>query len=403
MNASKNIILHLPMDEPKGSDVAYDYSPTRADMNVRGATFVQGINGNAIRFDGNGRAEVSKPILSTLDTPFTLMLYAQLLPIETGSPNQFLWLLNFGGVNNFIEIPIDATTDRWYHLAISHTQDDKYVFYVDGVEVHQTTHNGVLKGISLSQNYYGTDFGHAMMDDVRMYAVALTQGEIESIKRGETNQRYTIDGIDLKDFGVFVSQSDGILTRPKQKPTANVSWGDYHGVDVDLDNIYYDQREITLSCFIKADNKASFMHQLFEFEQLFDKKGLRRLMIEAHPTKPLVYEVYCKDEISISKQWSDNTMVGTFKLKLMEPQPVKRVLKHIRSSEDTKTCTINLTTYKYLNIYWGDGTATEDIVGGDIDISHDYKEDGEYYPAITGCIDEIDDFTTNAIIVWNKL
>ena len=56
-----------------------------------------------------------------------------------------------------------------------------------------------------------------------------------------------------------------------------------------------------------------------------------------------------------------------------------------------------------MNIFWGDGTVDEDISGNNIVISHIYKENGEYFPVITGCIDEIVTFQTNAIIVWNKL
>jgi hypothetical protein len=51
----------------------------------------------------------------------------------------------------------------------------------------------------------------------------------------------------------------------------------------------------------------------------------------------------------------------------------------------------------------GDGTVDYDISGEDVAISHDYSQNGDYFPVITGCIDEITDFTTNAIVVWNKL
>ena len=85
--------------------------------------------------------------------------------------------------------------------------------------------------------------------------------------------------------------------------------------------------------------------KLSRFEQLFDEQGTQRLMIDVHPTKPLLYEVYCKDEISVAKKWSDELMVGTFKLKLFEPEPVKRILKHIRVGDSTKTCTITMLQY----------------------------------------------------------
>ena len=77
--------------------------------------------------------------------------------------------------------------------------------------------------------------------------------------------------------------------------------------------------------------------------------------------KPLIYEVYAKDAIEVDKTWNDALMVGTFKLKLREPEPVKRVLKHIRVGESTKTCEITLTSTKYVNIYWGDGSVDYDV------------------------------------------
>ena len=41
--------------------------------------------------------------------------------------------------------------------------------------------------------------------------------------------------------------------------------------------------------------------------------------------------------------------------------------------------------------------------GKDLEIAHDYAENGDYFPVITGCIDEIESFTTNAIIVWERI
>ena len=96
-------------------------------------------------------------------------------------------------------------------------------------------------------------------------------------------------------------------------------------------------------------------------------------------------------------------MIGTFKLKLTEPYPIKRVLKYVRTSEATKTCTINITTSKYVNVFWGDGRVDEDIAGKNLTLSHEYKENKEYLIIVTGCIDEITSFNSNATLVWNKL
>lgn len=76
---------------------------------------------------------------------------------------------------------------------------------------------------------------------------------------------------------------------------SSVSWDNYHGEAVDLQHKFYEPREITLSCFIKAESKNDFITQVSKFEQQFDRKGTQRLVIDVHPIKPLIYEVYCKD------------------------------------------------------------------------------------------------------------
>lgn len=399
---ANNIILNLPFDESDGSNVAYDYSPNRADVQVHSASFVSGRNGNAIKFVGDGFGEVEKQVFSDLNGAFTITLYAQSLEVETGTPKSFIWVLNFEGLNNYVEVPIEAKPKTWFYIALIR-QGTLYNFFVNGQLIKTIAKGDALLGVSLNQDYYGGKYGLCLLDDVKLYDIALTQEELLQASSSDKQQSYTLDGVDFREYGVFVSDSDGILNRPKLKQLASVSWDNYHGEDVDLNHKYYEAREITLSCFIKAQTKNDFIVQMSRFEQQFDKRGLHRLMIDVHPIKPLIYEVYCKDEISVSKKWNDELMVGTFKLKLTEPQPVKRVLKHIRVSEATKTCSINISTHKLVNIFWGDGSVDEDISGSNIAVSHKYKENGEYFPVITGCIDEIEAFQTNAIIVWNKL
>ena len=395
----QNIILNVPFDESRGASVAYDYSVKRADIQLHNASFSAGRNGNAVEFTGDGYGEVTKQLFDNLNGDFTIDLYVHSLVDGTG----YTWYLNFsGGADNHLEVPISAGAGRWTNVALVR-KGSSFGFYQDGQLVAEETKADNLLGLVLNQDLYGSDYGVCLIDDLKIYNTALTKEELKEVAGEDKRQAYTLDGVDFREFGVFVSDSDGILNRPKLKTLASISWDNYHGEDVDLNHKYYEAREITLSCFIKASNKMEFINQMARFEQLFDKRGLHRLVIDVHPTKPLIYEVYCKDEISVSKRWSDTLMVGTFKLKLTEPQPVKRVLRHVRVSDATKTCTITLTSSKLVNVFWGDGEVQEDISGQNVTISHTYKEDGEYFPVITGCIDEIEAFTTNAIVVWNKL
>lgn len=399
---SNNVILNLPFDENDGSLTAYDYSQNRADGQVVGAHFVNGKNGNAIKFAGNDTCEVSKNVIYNMAMQFSMLMWVQGGQVDRGSPQKFIWMLNFSGLNNFVEVPIEAKPGAWFSLAVSR-RGSIFSFYVNSSLVKEITNTGALQGISLNQDYYGGEYGLGLLDDVKFYNVALTQSDIISELSSSKQQAYTLDGVDFKEYGVFVSGSDGVVNRPKLKGMASVSWVNYHGESVDLMHKFYEPREITLSCFIKANSKNDFITMISRFEQLFDAPGTNRLVIDVHPIKPLIYEVYCKDEITVSKQWNDELMVGTFKIKLIEPEPVKRILKHIRVSEATKTCNITLTTTKLVNIYWGDGSIDYDVSGENITVSHVYTQNGDYFPVITGCIDEISSFSTNAIVVWNKL
>lgn len=105
-------------------------------------------------------------------------------------------------------------------------------------------------------------------------------------------------------------------------------------------------------------------------------------MISIHPTKPLLYEVYAADGISYNKRWHDDKMIGTFSLKLREPDPVKRVVRHQRINEASRELSIAFKSDKMVNVYWGDGSFTEDVYGdltGTKALKHTYADNGVYY------------------------
>ena len=217
---------------------------------------------------------------------------------------------------------------------------------------------------------------------------------------------YFINGVNIKDeYGVCVSSSEGVLDKPKLKTPLSVNWDNYHGEVVDLNRKYYEPREITLSCFVKADSKMDFIQKVMQFTKLFDGVGTQRLVIDLQANKPLIYEIYCKDAIAVSKTWNDNSMIGTFKLKLTEPEPVKRILKYIRTNSSNATCRIDIKTSKCVNIYWGDGSVDYDIYSENAigRFTHTYAANGEYLIVITGCIKEIENFSSNGSIIWNEL
>lgn len=216
--------------------------------------------------------------------------------------------------------------------------------------------------------------------------------------------QYYINGYLFSSGGVYVSKSTGIVDGLKMKEPFKMSWPDHHGDVVDLDTPRYEAREITLDCFIKATNKEDFLSKVQAFIARFMLSGTQRLMIIVDSSKPLVYEVYCQTEIDVVKTWSDTAMIGTFALKLKEPEPVKRVYKFIAAT-GVMSVNIAITTTDPINIYWGDGLKTYDVVTASGTITHTYASAGTYYIVITGVIDNITNITVsaNTTLVWSKL
>lgn len=214
---------------------------------------------------------------------------------------------------------------------------------------------------------------------------------------------YKLDGIDLKTYGIGISDSKGVLSRPKLKTPSKQQWDNYHGDVLDLSRKFYEARTITLECFIKADGATDFITKCKAFMDQFDKPELRQLLVSVEGSEPLAFMVYLEGGIDFEKTWNDRLMVGTFTLTLSEPEPIKRILKYTRTSAADKTVGITFTSTKMLNIYWGDNSHTFDASGTAVTKTHDYAANGTYYIVVTGDIDAITSLTTTGKVVWTKL
>ena len=174
---ANNIILQKPFDESDGSLVAYDYSQNRADGAVNGAHFVTGKNGNAISFAGSDTCEESKAVFPNMTIDFTMMMWVQNREAELGSPQMLIWVLNFSGLKNYVEVPIEAKPGSWFSLALT-KKSGVFNFYVNSSLFKTVNNSCTLLGVSLNLDYYGGSWGFGLLDDVKFYNLALTQAEL---------------------------------------------------------------------------------------------------------------------------------------------------------------------------------------------------------------------------------
>lgn len=402
MAAENDLILNLPFDEAAGSTIAYDYSSTRADGTVVDSDFVPGKQSNCIKFDGKGHCDISKNVIPLIGN-FTLLAWLKRSAFPDGFTGKRIgFLVRWEAMEGYTETWFSFNAETWGYWAIV-KEGLTMRIYLDTALVKTITLPAQPTGFAILQDIYTTANGYGCVDEVKVYKKAFTQAEIADSISTIAQLTYSIDGTDFKAWDIYVSESSGLLDRPKMKTPFSVDWADYHGTIVDLENKMLEDREITLKCFMKANGKIDFVTKLNDFLDVFSRPQTQRLMVDIHPTKPLLYEVYNEAGVAINKRWNDDLMIGTFTLKLREPNPVKRIVRHQRLSNDTKTLTITLTSAKAVTIFWGDGTQTNDVYGTNVTASHEYTTDGVFYAIIAGVIEEIESFTTNGIIVWNKL
>lgn len=391
------LILSIPFGESSGN-VAHDESPSAANATLVGGQFVPGRLGHAARFAGEGYAEVD-PQLLPLDGQFTFSCWIK--AEQTGAaPTQTWALFKFAGPDQFIYLDLGTSATSWTYLVLMQ-DDDGVSAYINSRPVdYQAFPDGWGKpvGFCVLNDNPSDSAGFATIEDLVVYE-GLAPDQITFIPVAQMELNYFINGVNFKNYGVHVSDSDGIIDNLPMKEPFRVQWDDYHGEVIDLTRPRYDVRTIKLSCFIEGVGKDEFLDRVKAFLSQFEKPGTQRLMLQVHTTKPLVYEVYLRESINLRKKWSDSLMVGTFELVLREPEPLKRVVKFSGAG----LVFLTMSTQKLVNIYWGDGQADKDISGSAFTFYHTYAEGGDHYAIITGVIEEIIGFSTTGTVVWNRL
>ena len=164
-----NLKLWLPFNDPDGS-VAYDFSTSRADAQLSdGATLVKIDTGKALSINGNGEA------LSSFVIPFSsnFTIYLVLIPKET----TLGWLLNFSGVNNYVEQWLQVTPGVPINLVFVR-KGSKFTVYRDGLEIWDDNISGNPTGFSINDpNVIGC---FALIDEARVYNVAKSLYKVRS-------------------------------------------------------------------------------------------------------------------------------------------------------------------------------------------------------------------------------
>lgn len=136
-----------------------------------------------------------------------------------------------------------------------------------------------------------------------------------------------LDGMDLfETFGFGIEKGSADLLRyPPKKESITHDWLDQHGVEVDLSKVFFAPRDISLQCFMMAEDETTFWNNHDAFIAQITKPNLHRLELTAHGNRQ--YMVYYKECANYTQLVPVRGIAGSrfighrFTLNLVEPEP----------------------------------------------------------------------------------
>lgn len=418
--STEKMVIYMPFDD--NGNVAYDYSPARAANSdgvlSAGCSYTDdAILGHALRFEGANAECVVNSNRIDVEGEWTMAAF-----IKPGE-NTLSFIVNYSG--QYLEHRHDVKAGEWIFVALERYFSDGYRIraMVDTAIVMDEACLGTPLGMCICDDNTGEE---VIIDEFKAWNRGLSLVELMQLQRFDDDVEYFINGKNFKTFGVEVSNSEGLLDFLKRKTPTEVDWPDYHGKVIDLNRPRYEAREITLECFITASNNVNFVMWLRRFMEEFQfKDGVLRLTcVYGTCAQPLVYDIYLDEQVDVNKKWNQQLMVGTFELHLVEPSPVKKVLRHI-SQTANNYATFRITTNRKISVTWGDHNATAaaaiacevstdgsnwtakdkstNISGTNLYVRHKYAVGGEYDIVIHGVIEKVTAFTTDDIVIWTRL
>ncbi|NML70025.1 hypothetical protein HHL23_09450 [Chryseobacterium sp. RP-3-3] len=180
--------------------------------------------------------------------------------------------------------------------------------------------------------------------------------------------KVSLNGKNFKDFEVYVSEYNNLVGKLERKDITTYDWAEYHGSSPDLRKPKFKERQLELKCFIRGDNWESLFGNFKDFIiEEFSKPGTQRLHIKPFGGKTLAYEVYVKDEIIPEKTFRNGEMFGVFSVKMIEPNPIKKVL---RTMLDQFSLSYEIDSET--EIFMGDGT--KQIGRGNVSFTKTYSQ-----------------------------
>lgn len=174
-------------------------------------------------------------------------------------------------------------------------------------------------------------------------------------------------------YGVNVEASRGLIGKPNMKSVDSFDWKYLHGSTPDLANRRYENKTITLDCWMTAKSKQQLVENVSSFLAFFSYDELLWMKVswtdrDGHPsTTPDPYAakgiyglVYLKSVSEINYKYRFGQQLAKFSLTFVDPYPMKRVVKYGGTSGSGVD--YNIISETEIDLYLEDGTKVMDIL-----------------------------------------
>jgi hypothetical protein len=133
---------------------------------------------------------------------------------------------------------------------------------------------------------------------------------------------YVFSGYSFSSYGVYVSESEGLLGKPARKKPETYEYPGESGHVADLSSVEYEPRKIKLSCFIKSAGVLSLIAGYNSFSALlYEQTAVKNLILKIDGQERLTFSVYVSEISELKKKFRDGANAGTFTVTFIEPQP----------------------------------------------------------------------------------
>lgn len=185
---------------------------------------------------------------------------------------------------------------------------------------------------------------------------------------------FLLDGVNFLTYGVHVTKASNLFSIPKLKDRLVGDWQNSNGKIYDTATPFFEERTITLECYIPAISRIDVNTKIQAFKTALIASGLRRLWVKldsSNLNNILAFNVLLSGEIQVSNSFDSVLNIAKFSITLVEPEPRKRVYRVVANGQITLTfnCSTIHNVYTKTNSYldkFSSATVQETLVANDL-------------------------------------